>query len=165
MEVGQNLFYGYVYIATCTMTYTFMLNNKKMYFKQDVFISFYPKHRDFFASVKLYSIVAAYAIIYQLGVFVISLPLASIIIQTLEFAETLSANAEIVICFLLNIAFVPLLPSIYYIITGLLSNTLITYIKQKLEQKLNITTTQDTLHIKSQEYCEHCGSALRNKDA
>lgn len=132
----QKLFYGYVYIATTMMTYTFMLNNKEMYFKPQAFHSFYPKSRHFLSSAKIYIAIAFYAIIYQIGVFVISLPLASIITLQITNNQNLQGNIEIIFCFLFNIVFVPLLPTLYHIVTGLVSNAIITFITQKIESKL-----------------------------
>ena len=132
----QKLFYGYVYIATTMMTYTFMLNNKEMYFKPQAFHSFYPKSRHFLSNAKIYIAIAFYAIIYQIGVFVISLPLASIITLQITNNQNLQGNIEIIFCFLFNIVFVPLLPTLYHIVTGLVSNAIITFITQKIESKL-----------------------------
>lgn len=136
------IYYGYIYLSTALMTYTFLLNHIDKYFSPTSFRSFYPKVRDFFSSVKIYGIIALYALVYQLGVFVISLPLSSIIVMEWIDNPKLNANAEIVICFLLNIAFVPILPTIYYIIVAIFSNSLTKFIQNKLESKLGISNNE-----------------------
>ena len=132
------IIYGWIYISTAAMTYTFLLNHKDRYFSPLAFPSFYPKVRDFISGIKINAIIAVYALIYQVGVFVISLPLSSIIVLSANVDKSIQSNLEIVVCFMLNIAFVPLLPTIYYIIIGLLSNSLITFIQHKLETKLGV---------------------------
>ena len=132
------IIYGWIYISTAAMTYTFLLNHKDRYFSPLAFPSFYPKVRDFISGIKINAIIAVYALIYQVGVFVISLPLSSIIVLSANVDKPIQSNLEIVVCFMLNIAFVPLLPTIYYIIIGLLSNSLITFIQHKLESKLGV---------------------------
>ena len=137
------IIYGWIYISTAAMTYTFLLNHKDRYFSPLAFPSFYPKVRDFISGIKINAIIAVYALIYQVGVFVISLPLSSIIVLSVGVDKSIQANLEIVTCFMLNIAFVPLLPTIYYIIIGLLSNSLITFIQHKLESKLGVKKNED----------------------
>ena len=132
------IIYGWIYISTAAMTYTFLLNHKDRYFSPLAFPSFYPKVRDFISGIKINAIIAVYALIYQVGVFVISLPLSSIIVLSANVDKSIQSNLEIVVCFMLNIAFVPLLPTIYYIIIGILSNSLITFIQHKLESKLGV---------------------------
>ena len=137
------IIYGWIYISTAAMTYTFLLNHKDRYFSPLAFPSFYPKVRDFISGIKINAIIAVYALIYQVGVFVISLPLSSIIVLSANIDKSIQSNLEIVVCFMLNIAFVPLLPTIYYIIIGLLSNSLITFIQHKLESKLGVKKNED----------------------
>lgn len=132
------IIYGWIYISTAAMTYTFLLNHKDRYFSPLAFPSFYPKVRDFISGIKINAIIAVYALIYQVGVFVISLPLSSIIVLSANVDKSIQSNLEIVVCFMLNIAFVPLLPTIYYVIIGILSNSLITFIQHKLESKLGV---------------------------
>lgn len=132
------IIYGWIYISTAAMTYTFLLNHKDRYFSPLAFPSFYPKVRDFISGIKINAIIAVYALIYQVGVFVISLPLSSIIVLSANVDKPIQSNLEIVVCFMLNIAFVPLLPTIYYVIIGILSNSLITFIQHKLESKLGV---------------------------
>lgn len=137
------IIYGWIYISTAAMTYTFLLNHKDRYFSPLAFPSFYPKVRDFISGIKINAIIAVYALIYQVGVFVISLPLSSIIVLSTNVDKSIQSNLEIVVCFMLNIAFVPLLPTIYYIIIGILSNSLITFIQHKLESKLGVKKNED----------------------
>ena len=137
------IIYGWIYISTAAMTYTFLLNHKDRYFSPLAFPSFYPKVRDFISGIKINAIIAVYALIYQVGVFVISLPLSSIIVLSANVDKSIQSNLEIVVCFMLNIAFVPLLPTIYYIIIGILSNSLITFIQHKLESKLGVKKNED----------------------
>lgn len=137
------IIYGWIYISTAAMTYTFLLNHKDRYFSPLAFPSFYPKVRDFISGIKINAIIAVYALIYQVGVFVISLPLSSIVVLSTNVDKSIQSNLEIVVCFMLNIAFVPLLPTIYYIIIGLLSNSLITFIQHKLESKLGVKKNED----------------------
>ena len=137
------IIYGWIYISTAAMTYTFLLNHKDRYFSPLAFPSFYPKVRDFISGIKINAIIAVYALIYQVGVFVISLPLSSIIVLSANVDKSIQSNLEIVVCFMLNIAFVPLLPTIYYIIIGILSNSLIAFIQHKLESKLGVKKNED----------------------
>ena len=164
------IIYGWIYISTAAMTYTFLLNHKDRYFSPLAFPSFYPKVRDFISGIKINAIIAVYALIYQVGVFVISLPLSSIVVLSAGVDKSIQANLEIVTCFMLNIAFVPLLPTIYYIIIGLLSNSLITFIQHKLESKLGVKKNEDfkegierySVDDSSNETKEHTESSQNN---
>ena len=143
------------------MTFTFLLNHKDKYFSPMAFPSFYPKVRDFISGIKINAIIAIYALIYQVGVFVISLPLSSIFVLSSGVDKSIQANLEIVVCFFLNIAFVPLLPTIYYIIIGLLSNSITTFIQMKLESKLGIKKN-DEAEDSNENVSEEVESSQKN---